>query len=95
MDGAHGATLILVVRALPDVPPSAMLKLLERYAGKLSAQGGHPVLSGVQPPLVRLLERTGLEVLGADGIVPATPDLFGALDQALAATEERARRSRG
>ncbi|MFD3659960.1 SulP family inorganic anion transporter [Streptomyces sp. NPDC058659] len=96
VDGARGAVLILVVRALPDVPSSAMLKLLERYAGKLSDQGGHLVLCGVQPPLVRLLERSGLaDLLGADGIVPATPDLFGALDQALAATEERARRSRG
>ncbi|MFD4373383.1 SulP family inorganic anion transporter [Streptomyces sp. NPDC058486] len=82
--GARGATLILVVRALPDVPSSAMLKLLDRYAAKLAAQGARLILCGVQPSLVRLLNRSGVAArLGEGGIVPATPTLLGSLDQAL------------
>ncbi|MER5965698.1 SulP family inorganic anion transporter [Streptomyces sp. NPDC002057] len=89
-DGARGAVLILVVRALPDVPSSAMLGLLDRYAARLSDQGGRLVLCGVQPPLLRLLERSGVAArLGEGGIVPATPQLFGALDTALAEARRR------
>ncbi|MFI5806978.1 SulP family inorganic anion transporter [Streptomyces sp. NPDC051561] len=83
--GARGSVLILVVRALPDVPSSAVLKLLNRYAVSLADQGGRLILAGVQPALVRLLETSGLaERLGEDGIVPAEPDLFAPLDRALA-----------
>lgn len=84
-DGARGAAVILLVRALPDVPSSAMLKLLRRYAQQLAGQGGRLILCGVQPPLVRLLQRSGVaDLLGEGGIVPATKELFGALDTALA-----------
>ncbi|MFB7025755.1 MULTISPECIES: SulP family inorganic anion transporter [unclassified Streptomyces] len=83
-DGARGAVLILVVRALPDVPSSAMLKLLDRYAKHLADQGGRLILCGVQPPLVRLLERSGIAArLGEDGIVPARPELFAPLETAV------------
>lgn len=85
VDGARGAVLVLVVRALPDVPSSAMLKLLDRYAARLDEQGGRLVLCGVQPALVRLLERSGLSArLGEGRVVPATKELFGALDTAYA-----------
>ncbi|MFJ7628488.1 SulP family inorganic anion transporter [Streptomyces sp. NPDC097595] len=84
-DGARGAVLVLTVRALPDVPSSAMLKLLDRYAARLAGEGGRLVLCGVQPAFVRLLERSGLgRRLGEGGIVPATPAVFGALDRAYA-----------
>lgn len=83
--GARGAVLVLVVRALPDVPSSAMLKLLDRYAARLAGEGGRLVLCGVQPAFVRLLDRSGLgRRLGDGGIVPATPAVFGALDSAYA-----------
>ncbi|GAA1935041.1 SulP family inorganic anion transporter [Streptomyces durmitorensis] len=86
VEGARGSVLILVVRALPDVPSSAVLKLLDRYAATLAEQGGRLVLVGVQPPLVRLLEKSGLaERLGDGGIVPAEPELFAPLDKAIAA----------
>jgi SulP family sulfate permease len=85
VDGARRAVLVLVVRALPDVPSSAMLKLFDRYAARLTDQGGRLVLCGVQPALVRLLERSGVAArLGEGGIVPATKELFGALDAAYA-----------
>ena len=39
--------------------------------------------------VVRILERGGLhDVLGADGIVPATDQVFGALDTAVARGRE-------
>ncbi|MBW5249976.1 SulP family inorganic anion transporter [Streptomyces sp. P01-B04] len=83
-DGARGAVLILVVRTIPDVPSSAMLKLLDRYAKGLADHGGRLILCGVDPSLVRLLERTGISGrLGENGIVPAAPELFGPLATAL------------
>ncbi|MEV7111005.1 SulP family inorganic anion transporter [Streptomyces anulatus] len=86
----HGAALVLVVRALPDVPSSAMLKLLDRYAQRLADRGSHLILCGVQPPLLRLLKRSGIaDRFGEDGIVPATQELFGGLDRALATARSR------
>ncbi len=82
--GARDAVLILVVRTLPDVPSSAVLKLLDRYAKKLADEGGRVVLAGVQPSLVRILKTSGLhERLGDEGVVPARPELFGPLETAL------------
>ncbi|WP_406059800.1 SulP family inorganic anion transporter [Streptomyces sp. NBC_01077] len=87
-DTAGPAVLVLVVRTLPDVPSSAVLKLLDRYAASLAAHGGRLVLCGVQPPLVGLLERSGLAArLGDGGIVPARPELFAPLEEAVAEAE--------
>ncbi|MCM1950718.1 hypothetical protein NC315_35945 [Streptomyces sp. G2] len=75
--------LILVVRALPDVPPSAMIKLLDRYARHLGDQDGRLVLCGIQPSLSHLLQRSGTaDRLGDGGIVPAAPELLGGLEEA-------------
>ena len=83
VDGARDAVLVLVMRNAPDVPSSAILKLIRRYAATLQAQGGRLVLAGVQPPLVALLERTGIaEQLGEGGVVPAEPALLAPLDRA-------------
>ncbi|MCX4966821.1 STAS domain-containing protein [Streptomyces sp. NBC_00654] len=83
--GAQGSVLILVVRALPDVPSSAVLRFLDRYAASLADRGGRLILAGVQPSLARLLERSGLAArLGEGGIVPAEPELFAPLDRAVA-----------
>ncbi|TRV77100.1 SulP family inorganic anion transporter [Streptomyces sp. 130] len=85
VDGARGAALVLAVRALPDVPSSAMLKLLDRYAARLEDQGGRLILCGVEPALLRLLERSGIaDRLGPGGIVPAAPRIFGPLETAYA-----------
>lgn len=83
---ARDAVLILVVRTLPDVPSSTALKLLDRYARHLADAGGRLVLAGVQPPLARLLKRSGMaDRLGPEGIVPAAPELFGPLETAVSA----------
>ncbi|MFE5881418.1 hypothetical protein [Streptomyces hydrogenans] len=85
--------LILVVRALPDVPPSAMIKLLDRYARHLGDQDGRLVLCGVQPSLAHLLQRSGTaDRLGDGGVVPATPELLGGLEEAWVAARERTSR---
>ena len=55
---AVGATLIVVV---------------ERYAEKLRAVGGRLMLSGVDPALVRQLERTGVVPQDADSVFLAGP----------------------
>ena len=83
VDGARDAVLVLVMRTAPDVPSSAILKLIRRYATRLQAQGGRLVLAGVQPPLAALLQRTGItELLGEGGVVPAEPALLAPLDRA-------------
>ncbi|GHJ97768.1 hypothetical protein SNE510_72870 [Streptomyces sp. NE5-10] len=58
-DGARGAVLVPVVRALPDVPSSAMIKLLDRYGRHLGDQDGRLVLCGVRPSLAHLLQSSG------------------------------------
>lgn len=51
---------------------------------------GGLILCGVEPPLLRLLKRSGAaDRLGEDGIVPATHELFGGLDLALATARRR------
>ncbi|MEK2490892.1 SulP family inorganic anion transporter [Kitasatospora purpeofusca] len=83
VDGARAAVLILVMRTAPDVPSSAILKLIRRYANSLHAQGGRLVLAGVQPPLASLLARTGITAqLGDSAVVPAEPALLAPLDRA-------------
>ncbi len=83
-DGARDAVLVLVMRTVPDVPSSAILKLLRRYAASLHAQGARLVLAGVQPPLADLLERTGIAAqLGDGAVIPAEPALLAPLDRAL------------
>ncbi|MFJ4713894.1 SulP family inorganic anion transporter [Streptomyces sp. NPDC088785] len=84
-DAARGSVVILVVRALPDVPSSAVLTLLDRYAASLAARGGRLIIAGAQPSLVRLLRASGLAGrLGEGGVVPARAEIFAPLDTALA-----------
>ncbi|GHE31374.1 hypothetical protein GCM10018784_80240 [Streptomyces hydrogenans] len=64
-----------MVRALPDVPLSAMIKLLDRYARHLGDQDGRLVLCGGRPSLTHLLQRSGTaDRLGDGGVVPAAPN---------------------
>ncbi|GGZ05593.1 hypothetical protein CP967_00270 [Streptomyces nitrosporeus] len=67
-----------------------MLELLDRYVRHLAGQGGRLILCGVQPPLLRLLRRSEIaDRIGEDSIIPATEELFGALDRALAEARRR------
>ena len=83
VEGARDAVLVLVMRTAPDVPSSAILKLIRRYADRLHAAGGRLVLAGVHPQLAEILRRTGITAqLGADAVIPATPVLLEPLDRA-------------
>lgn len=87
--GSTNAVVVLSMRMMPDVPSSVAIKALRRWAGALEAHGGRLIVAGVTPAANRILERGGLvEVLGADGIVPATDRVFGALDEAVALGRE-------
>ena len=87
-EGSTNAVVVLSLRALPDVPSSVAIKALRRWAAELQKHGGRLIIAGVTPAADRILERGGLlDVLGADGIVPATDRIFGPLNTAV----ERAR----
>ena len=82
--GTANAVVVLSLRMLPDVPSSVAIKALRRWAGELEAHGGRLIVAGVTPAAEKILERGGLlDVLGADGVVPATDEVFGALKTAV------------
>lgn len=84
VDGTHRAVVVLSLRELPDVPSSVTIKALRRWAEMLIAHDGRLIIAGVTPATGRILQRGGLtEILGDDGIVSATDDLFGALRDAV------------
>ena len=84
VEGSTNAVVVLSMRMLPDVPSSVAIKALRRWAARLQAHGGRLIVAGVTPAANRILERGGLhDVLGADGVVPATDRVFGALDDAV------------
>jgi sulfate permease, SulP family len=83
-DDSTNAVVVLSLRMLPDVPSSVAIKALRRWAGGLQKHGGRLIIAGATPAVVKILDRGGLhDVLGADGIVPATDKVFGALDAAV------------
>ena len=82
--GATNAVIILSVRTIPDVPSSTLLKFLADRRDQLAARGNRFILAGVPEQMMRQLRRTGiLEHLDPTNLYPATPEIFGALDEAL------------
>ncbi|MET8149623.1 SulP family inorganic anion transporter [Actinoplanes sp. NPDC049668] len=82
---ARRPVLVLSVRGVPDVPSSAMIKLLRRRAAELEGAGGRLMLAGVDPPLMRILRDTGLaDTLGDDGVVAADGPVTAPLELAVA-----------
>lgn len=83
-EGTSNAVVVLSLRALPDVPSSVTIKALRRWAGQLTANNGRLIISGVNPGTAEVLRRGGLDdLLGDDGVVPASDRIFGALDVAV------------
>jgi SulP family sulfate permease len=79
------AVVVLSMGTLPDVPSSKVIRAIRKWATELEANGGRMYIAGVSPAVEKVLDRGGLaELLGDDGIVPATTRIFGALDDALA-----------
>lgn len=80
--GARRAVVVLRVRGRGTLH-SATLALLRDYANELAAGNGRLYLAGVSPELRQQLERTGLlQQLGAEAVVPATDELYGACEAA-------------
>ena len=83
VEGARGATLILILRDIDDLG-STTIRLLMRYVGTLKAAGGTLMLTGVNEELLGQLERTGLrDRIGAVNIYPEEPQLGAALNAAI------------
>ncbi|MGW4350989.1 SulP family inorganic anion transporter [Nocardia sp. NPDC004582] len=86
--GADRAAVVLVLRGVPEVPSSAVLKMLENYSNKLRDSGSRLYLAGVEPRLLEVMRRTGaVEVIGADAIFAPRPEMFGAARAAMDAAE--------
>lgn len=82
--GSERAVVVLGVRGAPDVPSSAVLKMLGRHADELRRNGGRLIVAGATPDLARLLDSTGVaERLGEGGVVAGTPLLMEAMELAV------------
>ncbi|MBA4608545.1 SulP family inorganic anion transporter [Aeromicrobium sp. Marseille-Q0843] len=79
----HDAVVIFHVRTLPDVPSSTFLKSLESRAAKLAEHHCRLMVVGMDPGLMRVVERTGVAAaLGPENLVERTNVFFQALDRA-------------
>ncbi len=79
----HDAVVIFHVRTLPDVPSSTFLKAIEKRSAALAARRCRLMIAGLDPSLLRVVERTGAaSVLGPENLVESTDVFFEALDRA-------------
>ncbi len=77
--------VVLSLGTMPDVPSSKVLKALRRWASDLTDNGGRLIIAGVSPATARELEKGGIaDLVGADGVLPATELVFGAVGEAVA-----------
>jgi SulP family sulfate permease len=89
VSGSHNAVVVLSMAALPDVPSSKVISAVKKWAGDLQANGGRLFIAGISPATAEVLERGGVgDAVGSDGVLEATPKIFGAIDEAV----ERGRR---
>lgn len=80
----HDAAIILVVRTLPDIPSTTLLKSLARRSETLRARGVRLMIVGVDRETFTVFKRSGfIERVGIENVFPATQELFGELDVAL------------
>lgn len=83
-EGTSNAVVVLSLRSLPDVPSSVAIKALRRWGSQLKDNDGRLIVCGVDAATAEVLQRGGLDdLLGEDGIVPATDHVMGALDTAV------------
>jgi SulP family sulfate permease len=87
-DDTHDAVIVLVVRTLPDIPSSTLLKAIQRRAAKLQTQRVRFMLVGVDMQTYGVFKRSKLlDQVGADNVVPATNVVSGALNAAVVDAE--------
>ncbi|MCA9873126.1 MAG: SulP family inorganic anion transporter [Anaerolineales bacterium] len=83
-DDAKEAVVILILRGQPEVG-STFIGVLRRYATTLQANGGHLMLTGVNPRLRYQLERTGtLAFIGEENVFMEQAQMGVAMNEALA-----------
>lgn len=81
---SHNAVVVLSMAALPDVPSSKVVHALRKWSNDLKANGGRLIIAGLSSDALTILQRGGVdEIVGPDGLIPATPQVFGALDTAV------------
>lgn len=81
-DSAHRTVVILRLRHNHYLG-STGIRFLRRYAQQLNAHNGRLMLVGLHPALLAQIEKTGiLNELGADNVLPATPIVLEATDNA-------------
>ena len=82
---SRNAVVVLSMAALPDVPSSKVINALTKWATDLERNGGRLIIAGVSPKAEAVLQRGGIvDLIGDDGIVPATTRVFGAVEDAVA-----------
>ncbi|MDV3127571.1 SulP family inorganic anion transporter [Mycobacterium sp. 21AC1] len=81
---SENAVVVLSMGGLPDVPSSKVVKALEKWAQALKTNGGKLIIAGLSPEATTVLEHGGVrELVGPDGMVPATTKVFGAIEEAV------------
>ena len=81
---SRNAVVVLSMAALPDVPSSKVINALTKWATDLEHNGGRLIIAGVSPKAEAVLKRGGIvDLIGSDSIVPATPRVFGAVEDAV------------
>jgi sulfate permease, SulP family len=86
--GATNAVVIFGLRGRESITASGIV-MLERYAGKLQAEGNKLMLVGVEPRVRRALDRTGVtNLIGEENLFASTSSLGGPLNEALIAANE-------
>lgn len=81
---SSNAVVVLSLGTLPDVPSTKVIHALKRWASALERNGGRLIIAGVTPAAEAVLERGGIaDVVGDDGLIPATTRVFGAVEEAV------------
>lgn len=84
VSGSDNAVVVLSMGSLPDVPSSKVIHALNKWATDLKGHGGRLIIAGLSPAALRVLQRGGIgDVVGPDGMIPATAKVFAAVDDAV------------
>ncbi|MGE2715108.1 SulP family inorganic anion transporter [Mycolicibacterium litorale] len=88
-EGSENAVVVLSMGTLPDVPSSKVVHALTRWSTQLTEHGGRLLIAGLSPAAITVLRRGGVDdVVGEDGLIPATSRVFGALEEAVGLGEQ-------
>jgi SulP family sulfate permease len=87
-ESADNSVVIFGLRGRESITSSA-IAMLERYVRRLQARGNRLMLFGVEPPMRRELERTGLmQVIGEERVFAASATVGGSFQEAWVAAHE-------